>query len=282
VNSAVCVRATCLGHALPVDSAGFGVVHSVFARAVNLTVRGELWTLLAEDRADLPLGIRVPFSNFERLDLRRGEPVHARARFVGVGSRLVIDCRTTARWVPRSPPKPEPGLERRLAFLAAAIRGRSWHASACMARTLRFALDNPTSLGKVVAQVVGCGPGTTPSGDDVLVGALGVLTSPHAGGAGARAAEALRRALLPVLQTTTDLSAHLLRQASLGLFGRDLHDLIAAILLDVGQAGSPSHELGEKIRRVLDTGATSGADLCEGLLAFAPFFFTTSNQRGLP
>jgi hypothetical protein len=262
-----------------VDAAGFGVVHSVFARAVNLILRGDLWTLLAEHRTDLPLGIRVPLSDFETLGLCRGDPVHVRARFVGIGARLVIDCRSAPRWVPASGQQCQPGLRERLAVLARTVRGRSWHNSAGMAQALRAALNQANALEKILTHVVGRGPGATPSGDDVLVGALAVLTCPHAGRTGATAAASLRRALLPLLPTTTDVSGHLLRQATNGLFGRDLHELVSALL--VGQAFSlpkngrleacPTFE--DKIRRVLQTGATSGADMCEGVLAFAPSYF---------
>jgi hypothetical protein len=98
MSQAARVQALSIGHALDADSAGFGIVHSVFARAVNLMVREEMWTLLAAEKADLPFGIRVASSDLGR------------------------------------------------------------------------------------------GPGSTPCGDDVLVGILAVLNSPHSGAAGARAA----------------------------------------------------------------------------------------------
>ena len=44
------VQAISVGHALEFDLAGFGTVHSVFVHAVNLTIRGDMWTLLAEGR----------------------------------------------------------------------------------------------------------------------------------------------------------------------------------------------------------------------------------------
>jgi len=136
------------------------------------------------------------------------------------------------------------------------------------------AVNNKSALGDVLAKVVGRGPGATPSGDDVIVGALAVLTSPHSGMAGARAAESLGRSLLPLLPTTTDVSGHLLRQAASGLFCRDVHELVSALI------GAPSpRELGEMVRRVIDMGATSGADICEGLLAFAPSYFASGNER---
>jgi len=257
-----------VGHALSVDSADLGVVHSVFSRAVNLSIGGDMWTLLAAEKADRPFGIRVALPHFEALGLRRSDPVNVRAGYVGVGSRLVIDCRSAVRWMPTCQDKPERGLERRLAVVAAAARDRSWRESAQMARDVRTALDEPATLYGTIAKVVGRGPGATPAGDDVLVGILAVLTSRYAGVVGAEASHSLDRSILPLLPTTTEISAHLLRQATRGLFGGDVHELVSALI------GDPAPEqFREKVRQIVETGATSGADMCEGLLAFAPYFF---------
>ncbi len=268
------MRAVSVGHALDVDSAGSGLVHSVFSRAVNLTMGGEMWTLLASEKADMPFGIRVPWPNFDALGLRRGDAVNLRAGYVGVSSRLVIDCRSAARWMPACQDNLARGLEQRLAVVATAARGRSWRESAQMACDVRAALDEPATLDAALAKIVGRGPGATPSGDDVLVGVLAVLTSPHSGAAGAKAVESLGRSILPLLPTTTDVSGQLLRQASQGLFGRNVHELVSVLI------GDPTPgQLREKIRHAIETGATSGADMCEGLLAFAPSFFTNHLER---
>ncbi len=274
LNQAVRVQAVSLGHALDLDRADCGVVHSVFARAVNLLVRGELWTLLAEEKADLPFGFRLALPNSGTVRCRRGEPVNIRAGFVGVGSGLIVDCRAARRWVPRYAQKLEPGLERRLDDVAEAVRGRSWRESAVMAQAIRSAILGEMPLEVALRGMIGRGPGATPSGDDVLIGVLAVLTSSLSGEAGRRAAGSLARALVPLLPNTTDLSGHLLRQAMRGLVGRDVQELIAALL------GAPTPGgLGMLVRRVLDTGATSGADLSEGLRAVAPSFFGSHNQR---
>jgi hypothetical protein len=212
--------------------------------------------------------------SFGTLGLRGGDRVHVRSGFLGIGSRLVVDCRAAPRWAPACDPKLEPGLQRRLSFVASAARDRSWPASASMAHVVGTAVNDATALGDVLATVVGRGPGATPSGDDVLIGVLAVLHSPYSGRAGAKAGETLGRSLLPLLPTTTEVSGHLLRQAANGLFSRDLHELVAALI-----EGPPPEELGKKVRRVIETGATSGADTCEGLLAFAPAFFRTECER---
>lgn len=235
---------------------------------------GEMWTLLAAEKADMPFGIRVPLPNFDALGLRRGETVNLRAGYVGIGSRLVVDCRAAARWMPAGQDNPTRGLGQRLAVVTTAARGRSWRESAQMARDVKAALDEPALLNAALAKVVGRGPGATPSGDDVLVGILAVLTSPYSGGAGAEAAESLGRSIIPLLPTTTDVSGQLLRQATQGLFGRDIHELVSSL---IGEPAPEQHR--ENVRRVVETGATSGADMCEGLLAFAPSFFTHHIER---
>jgi len=271
------IQALSVGHAIDADSAGVGLVHSVFVRAVNLMIRAEMWTLLAGDKADLPFGIRVASADFDVLGLRSGDPVNVRAGFVGIGSGSscrVIDCRAAPRWLPAPHTKTEPGLAGRLAAVAIAASGRSWYDSARMAQAVKSALEISAALGDVLAKVVGRGPGSTPSGDDVLVGILAVLNSPASGAPGARAAESLGRAMLPVLGATTDVSGQLLRQAVNGLFSRDVHELILALL------GNPDpQQLLNTIRRVIETGVTSGADTCMGLLAVAPSFLIPREER---
>lgn len=273
VNPGTRIRAVSLGHALDADVPGRGVVHSVFRGAVNLMLGADLWTVLTEDRTDLPLGIRLPLTSLDGLGLRRCDPVHVRAGYLGIGSRVVVDCRATRRWTPVRANEVRPGLVRRIEVVAAATRGRSWHASSAMAQELMSAAHDANLLQAVLAGVVGRGPGATPSGDDVLVGVFAVLKSPHFGSAGDRTAELFGRLLLPLLPRTTEVSGHLLRQASNGWFSRDLDELADGL---IGSASAD--ELSKRARRVIDTGATSGADACEGLLAFAPSFFRTQRE----
>jgi hypothetical protein len=129
-------------------------------------------------------------------------------------------------------------------------------------------------MDSVLASIIGRGPGLTPAGDDVLVGILAVLNSPHSGSAGVKLAESLGRLIVPRLPTTTYVSGQLLRQAANGLFSRVVHDTLSALIED-----RPQREMAEMVRRVLETGATSGADTCEGLLAFAPAFLISQDTK---
>jgi hypothetical protein len=105
MSHAARIQALSIGHALERESARSGVVHSVFARAVNLMVREEMWTLLAAEKADLPFGIRIASSQLDVLGFRNGDPVNFRAGFLSIGSGStcrVVDCRAAPRWLPSS------------------------------------------------------------------------------------------------------------------------------------------------------------------------------------
>ncbi len=277
MSQVVRLQARAVGHALDLTSTGVGAIHSVFARAVNLEIGGNLWTLVGAERTDLPFGIRVASQNLDGLGLRGGDRVNVRSGFVGIASgrhRLVVDCRVAPRWIATPPGKVAPGLAERLGVVAAAASQRAWHGSARMAYAVMSALERPDALGGVLPNVVGCGPGATPAGDDVLVGILAVLTSPHAGAAGPASAQSLRRVLRPLLPTTTDISGHLLRQAADGWFSRAVHELLGAVIDDVS-----SRRVSETVQRVVETGVTSGADLCAGLLASARWCLLTRDGR---
>lgn len=260
------LQAVCIGPSVDMLAAVQGEVHSVFARAANLTIGSRLWTLLGRAQGDLPCGIRLGLKTLEALRLHRGEPVHIRAGYMSFSARtppLVVDCRAVPRWSPAAVGPLAPGLKDRLAFLSNRARPRAWQDSAAMAAAVMDCLrHDPARLEPVLATVIGSGPGLTPAGDDVLVGILAVLSTPAAGPAGAAAATAIAATLLSLLPATTSVSGHLLEQAAGGLFARPVADLISALIgRNVGAA------LHAAIKRVMAIGATSGADICMGILA---------------
>jgi hypothetical protein len=269
------VQASTLGPALDIDSAAAGHVHSVFAHAVNIAIGTDLWTLLTRGQSDLPFGIRTVLDGCAALALQRGDPVAVRAGFIGIGSgpaRVVVDCRGASRWQPAPARAIAPGLERRMTLLATASAGRCWHGTTAIAQRVAATLrDEPQGLPRLLAQVVGRGPGLTPAGDDMLLGMLAALRLVPSMPAAAHAA-ILARSIEPLLASTTDLSAHLLRQAARGLFGRALHELVSALADD-------TDPLRERVDRVLAIGATSGADACTGVLAVASHFCLHTGER---
>ena len=108
---------------------------------------------------------------------------------------------------------------------------------------------------EALRSMVGAGPGTTPSGDDVIVGVLAGLRA-----LGLRAeADLLGHDVTPLLSTTTAASRHYLSAAIDGRFGEHVHHLVAAL----ADGESPECTL----RRAGEWGATSGTDLLVGLVA---------------
>jgi len=263
------VQAISVGRAVNLGLPRAGVVQSVFPRAVNLDMREGMWTVLAEDGADLPFSVRLFAKDLKAFGLQRGDRVDVRAGFIGIRSRhgvVVIDCRMAPRWALRRPAAPEPGLIDRLAALDAAARNRAWCGSADMADAIKGALDHPDTLREVLASVIGRGPGLTPAGDDVLIGIFAVLSSSSAPAA-AVAADRISGLIPRLLPTTTYVSGQLILQAINGWFSRSVDELLWALI-----ASPPPHRLNDAIRRVVETGATSGADTCMGMIAFAPTF----------
>lgn len=246
-------RACSLGRRVDVWAPRRGVVHSVFAGAANLCLDEDWWTLLAADRPDQPSGIRLAPDAADLPPLRPGSPVAVRAGHVRAGD-AVIDCRAATRWAPGEWPVAAPGLEARLRQLEFTALRRAWPGAATLARALGDALVDDRALADAAQRAVGRGPGLTPSGDDVIVGLLTALGMQRSA-----ARDRLAHAIAPALPTTTGLSRHLIGEAALGLPGRALHELGAALLSGADFDGATD--------RALDIGATSGADAAVGLVA---------------
>jgi hypothetical protein len=272
------MQALSLGSLVDVWTPRSGVVHSVFHSAVNLQVGGELWTLLPAAGHDAPFGIRLavgrPHGGF---GLRVADRVHVRAGHVGIGP-LVLDCRSAPHWTPIPWGGPGAGVEARIDRVERAACPRAWSGSSARARAVTDALRGFSSgtdadLIAAVRDTVGCGPGLTPAGDDVLVGICTVLVSGAAGPVGFRAAARLARALGPALPSTPDISRHLLDQAVRGMPGRALHELGKALVEGVSDA-----LLRAALKPVLDTGASSGADACIGLAAASRLLFLPAER----
>lgn len=261
------LHAISIGREIDLRSPRAGVVHSVFARAINLAVDGELWTVIGADHPDSPFGLRLAPGALQVLgDLRSGDLLQVRAGHAGLG-RHVIDGRSAARWAPARWPAPAAGLVARLDTVRRSALARAWPGSGRLAdellqALLRAGVAPDRRLADAVRRTVGHGPGLTPAGDDVLVGVLTVLGSGAVGEAGARALSRLVASLMPQLEATTDISRHLIRQAALGLPGGALQALGQALF-----EGSSGDRLTRALDCVLATGATSGADACLGLVA---------------
>ena len=113
------------------------------------------------------------------------------------------------------------------------------------------------------ALLAGLGPGLTPAGDDYLVGLMAGLRLWPAPleNSGLSPEEACPIILEATEGRTTLLSRAFLRSAKQGLFGENWHELLAAL------AKGDAIGIQRAARRILSSGATSGADALAGFLS---------------
>jgi hypothetical protein len=258
------VSAQAIGSVIELRTPRAGQVHSVFTHAVNLKVGDELWTVTDRGGHDAAFTVRLAGAALPGdLGARPGDPVYVRSRHIRAGT-AVIDARTAVRWTPARYGVDLSGLSQRAAELEAAARPVAWAGSWPLAGGVAEALAAGCrgDLDDAVGRTTGRGPGLTPSGDDVLVGILAVLTAPGVEARCEPVAARLRSALTPTLAATSDISRALLRQASQGHVSRPVWELARALL-----SGSPTASFSQARADVLSTGATSGGDTCAGLIA---------------
>jgi Protein of unknown function (DUF2877) len=138
------------------------------------------------------------------------------------------------------------------------------------------ALAVAESPDAAVARLLGRGPGLTPTGDDVLAGALVSLLA-----LGSPAAAALGAAVTAAApDTTTTVSVALLRHAARGECVPQLADLLAAVA-----EGGPQVSVGALPRAagaLLAVGHCSGAGLLHGVLVAFAIAHSRLAHRVLP
>jgi hypothetical protein len=266
-----------------------GRIDAVFQRACNIALAdGGMITLLAQNCANIPHGVRLTCSpRFDRL-FRRGMPVRLSRDHIGFDDgAVVVLLGQTPTWTPALRPgmfdwrgggaevvrSVERLLRQRVAdtrsdLLAATLdfdRGAT-PLAACAAeivprlsRCLRAA-DADEAL-RSLARIIGLGPGLTPAGDDFIVGWLAGVTIAARSHTQLGFLDAVCARLHALRQATTPVSWQHLDDARALTFSERLSDLAVAIA-----AGVPDDDLIAHIEAQLAVGATSGADAVAGLI----------------
>ena len=234
-----------------------GCVHSVFEHALNLHWHdGRLLTLHG------PGALRAPFAAaLGRLprspNLRHGLPVLRRDDGIAIGD-TVLELRgavTIDTAMPKASIGPHPALV--LVPIPPTARGLD----SAMARGARARLADgisrrdPAAFIEGALRLIGLGEGLTPAGDDCLVGALAALYRFAPSWLGAQPEIAARVEEVAGVGTTS-VAREFVSHALAGHFAESLIDLLAATSAD-GVAVA--------VRRLLASGATSGADTLSGV-----------------
>ena len=118
-----------------------------------------------------------------------------------------------------------------------------------------FGADDLASILGEAVELIGLGPGLTPSGDDYLVGLLAGLDAT----AIAPDPRSRRRSPTPRRRGRRRSGRALLAHAVRGAYAERLHDVLTAIA--DGDVGA----IGRSVERAMAYGATSGADTLAGL-----------------
>ncbi|MGH2406606.1 MAG: DUF2877 domain-containing protein [Candidatus Limnocylindrales bacterium] len=251
--SLVRVHASSISAAVPPLPAGSrGQVHSVFARALNVSLGSALVAIVAEDAGRLPNGVSVRAApDFRGLGIVPGD-----------GVVLCVDVAGATIWDPTLPLDHVPIPRERVRHLAGLLPAgglgteaedpwQAWPSIRVLRRGLA-AHDLDRSL-VAAAELVGRGPGLTPAGDDLLVGCSAALrVAGHPLGAAFAAGVA---AAVP--GRTTDVAAAFHACAARGAYAEHLHDVVLAVDDDA---------LAGAVERALAWGATSGADAMLGVV----------------
>ena len=251
-----------------------GTVVATFARACYLDLGGTIVAVVAPDLLNGPLNVVVTApAAFSFEQLTAGQTVRISPHALDIGDRIRVDTTGTPVWPARLRAvarRDARTLGARVAALEAILteapeeslaraERRPWRAAEAMsvlAEGLRR--RNARMVREAAGRLAGLGPGLTPSGDDVLAGAMLALTlvrSPQP----PRLREVILRA---AAERTTRVSGAYLQAASRGEAGEAWHALRDALAPQTAGPGA----LDSAARRVMAFGETSGADMLAGFV----------------
>jgi hypothetical protein len=272
-------------------------VAAVFARSFYLR-SGDLFVCIGEPGiGNGPLTLTAPM-RVAGLDLRLGAPATIAADSITIG-RLTLTNERSEVW--RRPPWPaaSPNL-RAVATVAqraaaeAPIEGFGramlprHAADDAFARVaqprladLERRLAHPTA-SDAVRRLVGLGHGLTPSGDDVIVGALALLAALAASNAQARIAHTRLTQALDQIPPgpTSPLSHCFLRVAAAGHVGEHLHAVIAALICgDADAAIASAQAIGHSSGWDMLAGAVTALSAVSDAAVLTPLGAADSRNR---
>jgi hypothetical protein len=278
---------------------GEGTVHGVFDAAINILFTGGLVSLVPEvvERGPLNVTLRLPIGplKMSSLGVRAGDKVRVQDSTLELGDRYIVSFGSAEIYSPKqkftllmlADDEIEANTEsmRKTALLfgnmaglgellfltppgAAKAKARNLNifSSSALPRIVRleqaFRAGEKNALTDAVSDLIGLGPGLTPSSDDMLAGLvlLCVLYAKNRGGK-QRASQLIARATAEETRgRTTTLSEEYLRQAASGRGNEPVMRLCASLLT----GGQESVE--RETRRVLAIGETSGTDTVLGII----------------
>ena len=275
-----------------------GVIHGVFDGAISVLLTSGLICLVPEavERGPLNVTLRLPVGSpkMSSIGVRTGDKATVRGSTLELGNghriafglaeiyspgrrfespvleanevaaNLEVMRKTALRFGSGA------GLGELLALMgptAKVARGNlNIFASAALPRIVRleqaFRSEERSALADATRELIGLGPGLTPSSDDMLAGLvlLGLLYAENGGRAQRRSRLIAEVAAAEALGRTTLLSQEYLREAASGRGNEPVMRLCLALLTGGGNS------VERETRRVLEIGETSGTDTVLGVV----------------
>ena len=267
-----------------------GTVQSVFRRALNLEFpdaagKTTLFVVLAPGLPMVSWGCRaaefpVPFEDL----VQEGSPCSFDGQTLNVQERLLVDLSGADAWDGGClPPGKNIGEEGRLSLCRFAHRKKlpgflklfapfrpsvrndiilSTAGDAATAMLRARSARDPSGEAAAACRLIGLGPGLTPAGDDFLGGYLAGRFAQSPGGSRDPSVLKFTSLLVPYAGGTGRVAQAFLRRALAGNFSEYIADLARAAV----SGEEDEKRLLELAEKVLEFGATSGADALAGFL----------------
>jgi len=272
-----------------------GEVHSTFERAFNVLISGELVGIARRDVPNDPFNIITdvePNHSMQSL-VDKGERIRVDEDLLKFGKELTISLNRADIWRPKHGVEKPIDIELVKSNLSLLKELASWRnegfgqlvlqvedvisGAPCNDRQLnqvsRSGLPNIKSLVSAVRSedlelvrqsaknLVGLGPGLSPSGDDLLAGFMaGLRWTVNSFNGNVDRVDEINRTIAHVAEGTTMLGKQLLIRAAAGEVNEAVEGLLEAIL--AGQI----EEVRTATEKVLAIGETSGVDSIVGIL----------------
>ena len=255
-----------------------GTVHSVFRQACNIRLDdGRMLALLAPHLGNVPHGVRLdaPAGFAFSRHLAVGQRVGCRADVLRVAGGLSVDLGSAHAWrgelSSANVDLTVPQVARAWRAAWRALRRGRPRADHADATTLSRAVDRQggrlaraaralqaDEAASALDRLIGCGPGLTPSGDDLITGFLAGLFSTTCDDRARRAfLEAFCLTVAAAAASTADISRTYLTQAADGWFAEPLVTLARHI-----GAGADRGAIESATMAALRVGHTSGRRGC--------------------
>lgn len=246
------------------------IIHSIFENAVNL-LGCEDWiiTLLPENYSAGPQAIiltQEDFAGFKSLNLKIGDTCNLR-ELVDTGDAIII----SRKEIDNSTLKDISKIQRNKEYFESILYQRgnmngllgensiySKYAAPILKELESLFLEGKyEQAGKKLLELVGLGPGLTPSGDDFTLGLLAVFSFYQT----EEIVSDLRKHLIEKAKSKTNIiSFNMLRQAAMGGFPEWVENMAFSVIYE-----NPD-EIDRAFFQMLKIGSSSGSDISAGIL----------------